>query len=393
MNTANNFSCAARARDSGQGAGPRIVALFAAACVGVFLSGCATPEASPDSVQQEAAAGDILRLLPPKLADRAGWAADIYAAFATQGIAASSENVCAVLAVTEQESSFRADPAVPGLPAIARREMHNRAERAGVPRLVVNAALLLSSSDGRTYGERIDAVRTERELSEIFEDFIARVPLGTTLFARLNPVRTGGPMQVSISFAEDHASARPYPFSVKTSIRREVFTRRGGLYFGIAHLLGYAAPYPDPLFRFADFNAGQYASRNAAFQRAVSRLSGTPLVLDGDLLPPRPQGEKTVGETEQATLSLSDRLGIGKAVITRDLQLGNEPSFERTRLYQRVFAEADRIEGRTAARAVIPAIALKSPKITRNLTTEWFARRVDDRYRRCLAKAAPNASG
>jgi len=39
-------------------------------------------------------------------------------------------------------------------------------------------------------------------------------------------------------------------------------------------------------------------------------------------------------------------------------------------------------------RAVVPKIVLKSPKITRKLTTEWFATRVDERYRKCLARAA-----
>ena len=55
-----------------------------------------------------------------------------------------------MLAVTEQESSFRADPSVPGLPAIAWREIDSRAERIGVPKFVVRAALQLSSPDGRT---------------------------------------------------------------------------------------------------------------------------------------------------------------------------------------------------------------------------------------------------
>jgi hypothetical protein len=40
----------------------------------------------------------------------------------------------------------------------------------------------------------------------------------------------------------------------------------------------------------------------------------------------------------------------------------------------------------------MPGIDLKSPKITRKLTTEWFARRVDERYRKCLARADGAAS-
>jgi hypothetical protein len=55
------------------------------------------------------------------------------------------------------------------------------------------------------------------------------VPLGRRLFAGYNPVRTGGPMQVSIDFAERHANEKPYPYVIRGTIRDEVFTRRGGL--------------------------------------------------------------------------------------------------------------------------------------------------------------------
>ncbi|MEL2255945.1 DUF1615 family protein, partial [Klebsiella pneumoniae] len=81
-----------------------------------------------------------------------------------------------------------------------------------------------------TYSQRLAAARTEKELSETFDDFIAIVPMGGKLFGGFNPVHTGGPMQVSIAFAEQHADGYPYPLD--GSIRREVFSRRGGMYFG-----------------------------------------------------------------------------------------------------------------------------------------------------------------
>ena len=311
--------------------------------------------------------------------------------FATQDIAATVENICAVLAVTEQESTFRADPAVPGLAAIAWQEIDKQADRAGVPKMAVHTALRLTSSNGKSYSERIDAATTEKQLSDIFEDFIGMVPLGKTFLASRNPIRTGGPMQVSIAFAEGQTASNRYPYPIAHSIRHEVFTRRGGMYFGIAHLLGYEAPYPQPLYRFADFNAGRYASRNAAFQNALSIVSGVPLVLDGDLLPPGAAADAPAGSTELAAVALSKRLDIAASAIRRDLERGTEPAFERTRLYERVFARADQANGRAVPRAVLPAITLKSPKITRKLTTEWFARRVDERYQRCMARASLNS--
>jgi hypothetical protein len=250
----------------------------------------------------------------------------------------------------------------------------------------VNAALALNSPNGKTYAERIDGVKTEKALSEVFEDFIGMAPMGERLFGKYNPVRTGGPMQVSIAFAEAHARAKPYPYPMAGSVRHEVFTRRGGIYFGTAHLLDYPAPYDRLLYRFADFNAGHYASRNAAFQQALSLASGVPLELDGDLVRFDADASRP-GATELAARTLRARLDMSDAQIRRALEQGTEAAFEATPLYRRVFALAEGLERRALPRAAMPRIALKSPKIRRPLTTEWFANRVEERWRRCLARA------
>ena len=159
------------------------------------------------------------------------------------------------------------------------------------------------------------------------------------------------------------------------------------MYFGIAHLLDYPAPYTRPLYRFADFNAGQYASRNAAFQNAVTRVSGIPLKLDGDLLRyDHDQPAREPSSTELATRVLARRISLSNEEIRRDLERGKAQGFEQTRLYVRVFGLADQLMEGQAPRAVLPQIALNSPKISRNLTTDWFANRVESRYQTCLQR-------
>jgi hypothetical protein len=361
---------------------------LAAAATAAFaiLAGCAAPRAHAPERRPEDVRAEILRLLPGGTKDREGWAADIASAFDALDIDESKENLCAALAVIGQESSFVADPAVPGLGRIARAEIDRRAAEHHVPQFVVAAALRVHSSNGRSYGERIAGVRTERELSLVYEDLIARVPLGRQIFSDANPVHTGGPMQVSVAFAEEYARDRAYPYPGDVSIRREVFTRHGGVYFGVAHLLGYPAGYDRMIYRFADYNAGLYASRNAAFQSALAIASGRKLALDGDLI--AYDDRDTAGATELAVRSIARELDASDSAIRRALEKGESEAFEDTDVYRRVFARAQKIAHRKLPRAVVPEIALKSPKITRKLTTAWFARRVDERYSECLARGA-----
>ncbi|MDP9045318.1 MAG: DUF1615 domain-containing protein [Pseudomonadota bacterium] len=353
-----------------------------------WLAGCSSAPTVADAPQPPRPADVKLlidRVLPERVADRAGWVTDLYAAFSAQQLDPSKGNVCAVVAVIEQESGFRADPVVPGLGAIAWKEIDRRAAAAGLPSMLVHAALQLPSSNGHSYADRIGSARTERDLSDAFEDFIGRVPLGQTLFAGANPIRTRGPMQVNIAFVERYTASHPYPYPVARSAADEAFTRRGGVYFGVAHLLDYPAAYDRILYRFADYNAGQYASRNAAFQRAVTSASGIPVIPDGALLA-HDSSARNAGSTELAVDVVAARIGLSPAAIHADLERGKEKAFEATALYQRLYELAERAEGRPLARAAVPQIQLSGPKITRDLSTEWYANRVHERYTRCMGR-------
>lgn len=329
----------------------------------------------------------VASYLPFPLKDRDGWAADIFSAFSALRIPVTPDNICAAIAVTEQESTFQADPEVAGLSRIVWKEIDTRRERLHLPKLLVDAALLKTSPDGRSYKARIDSLRTEKQMNALFEDMISELPAGKTLLGGYNPVRTGGPMQVSVAFAEEHVKEKGYPYPRRGSVRDEVFTRRGGMYFGIAILLDYPAPYSQPLYRFADFNAGRYSSRNAAFQDAVAKLTGQALALDGDLLRYAdgvPAAEPSA--TLAALQGLAGQLGLSRSEMQRDLRLEKTARFSGTPLYSKVFALADNRTGTRLPRETMPRIDLKSPKIQRKLTTAWFAERVDARHRTCLGR-------
>lgn len=358
--------------------------LFTLSIAAIFvLAGCTTKSTSP--VSETAKPVDVETVvkqkIPAGVKDRNSWAKELATTFKSQDIEPSEENICSVLAVAQQESNLVADPAVPNLNKIAWKEIERRADKVHVPMFLVRTALMIKSPNGKSYGERLDSVKTEGQLSAIFDDFIDMVPMGQTLFGNLNPVHTGGPMQVSIAFAEKHTSG--YPWKMEGTVRQEVFTRRGGLWFGTYHLLNYPANYTQPLYRFADFNAGWYASRNAAFQNAISKATGVKLALDGDLIL---YNTDKAGTTELAVRKLATKLNMSDSQIHRALQKGDSIDFEKTDLYKQVYEIAQKKAGKTLPREILPGITLESPKITRTLTTAWFAKRVDERRAACMKR-------
>ena len=113
--------------------------------------------------------------------------------------------------------------------------------------------------------------------------------------------------------------------------------------------------------------------------------AGVTLALDGDLLNPGAPMDKP-GQTERAVRRLAGELHMDEREIREALQRGSRLDFDDTPLYARVYALAEARAGTPLPRAMIPGITLESPKITRKLTTAWFATRVDERYRRCMQR-------
>src|SRR5688572_8338280 len=128
--------------------GIRIGVLLAA--VGL-LAACTSSRVTEPPVDPDVVRADISKRLPASAKNREGWAIDIFAAFEALSIKPTPQNICAAIAVTEQESTFQVNPPVPQLPEIARREIDARAARYNIPRMVVTAALNLRSSNGATY--------------------------------------------------------------------------------------------------------------------------------------------------------------------------------------------------------------------------------------------------
>lgn len=326
----------------------------------------------------------VRSLLPDNIKDRDGWADDIYQSFYSQQLNLTKENICAAVAVIDQESSFNSDPEVKGLAQIVRKELENRREKYHVPQWMLEKALEVKSPNGQTYARRIKTLKTEKDINQLFDDMTAQLPLGKLLLSDYNPVRTGGPMQVSVSFAETFSKANKYPFAIRKSLRDEVFSRKGGVYFGIAHLLNYPANYDNMKYRFADFNSGHYTSRNAAFQSIVSKISKKKISLDGDLLTYDGNDPKA-GKFEDVLISISPTLKMNGAEIRSDLLLEKTKDFEQTLLYKRIYQLASQ-RGIKSEYALIPRIRLHSPKITSKLTTEWFVDKVNQHYNACLSR-------
>jgi Protein of unknown function (DUF1615) len=389
-------------RSRAAGTGCTLALLLAAGC-----HETAPPPPPPPRPPPPLTVAQVQTSFPDGVADPGGWARDLLGAFADSGLAPDAVRVCGVVAVLQQESGFQADPPVPNLGSLVRTRLREEAQRLGplgppaMERLLQNRA----PGDRRTFGERMRRLRTERELDLLFRDMleaerrehpamVATANLLDTLvrgrrLEDLNPVTTAGSMQVSVRWAVEYARSRGWAEG-QEAVRDALYTRAGGMRFGVPRLWGYPLTDPDVIFRFADYNAGQYASRNAAVQRALARLTGMSLAADGDLLVFGADGLPTAEDSETLRVFRAFRERfvptLPEARLRQDLEKGKEQAFEETPSYlalRRVHRERT---GAPLPTAAVPELALRSPKLRRGYSTAAYARNVLRHHRDCLQR-------
>jgi len=254
----------------------------------------------------------------------------------------------------------------------------------------------------RSFYERLKAAKSERDVDVTFREFVAfhrsklPAPLRTAEEAAqlvgldlddLNPITTAGCLQVKVDFAEEHAREHAID---RALVRDQLYTREGCLHYGVVRLLDWDAGYDAPIYRFADYNAGLFASRNAAFQEQVAALSGTKLALDGDLLryneAGRPASEPSQTLTAVVSVATANALDLTESRIRRDLGKEKKRAFEETDTWEAIRTLTEARTKKEPAYARLPDVTLDSVKLQGKKTTAWFAQNVDRRYQSCLAR-------
>ncbi|MCK5902056.1 MAG: DUF1615 family protein [Cocleimonas sp.] len=342
---------------------------------------------------------NLVRQAEPQLKNRRIWAVGILKALKRNGFQQNRSNVCSVIAIVDQESSFRVNPSVKNLGKIATTAILKRLDSLPLVGSVIKKWLENKPTKKNSYLKIMGRAQTERDLDRIYRHMISsvflvsslsKIMLVRNLIENNNEINTIGSMQVSTSFAieEEEKHKGTHSLDQIWKLRESMYTLNGGLHYGVLLLLGYRADYINKVHHFADYNAGRYASRNAGFQFVIEKLSKKSLAKDGDLLRYRsgkkPSFFKSTTEKHINEIAFQYKLRLTSSQIRKDLKKEKTQQFTQTKTYQLLRRLYRKKTKRHPPYAVIPSIQLKSEKTSRILTTKRFATVVHGRYQRCM---------
>lgn len=351
----------------------------------------------------------LIERAEPNISNSFDWANDLRNALSEHRLPRSRENVCSMIALIDQESSFNANPRIPNLGEKSVEAIVRKLE--GIPMVggIINgsaqAFLERYPTPANNFLSQIRQAKTERDLDLIVREMASIVlqskggsllrdaQAARSFFEGMNEIDTIGSMQVAVTFAtqvEEESKNRILTLDEVWALRDRLYTRQGGMYYGALLLLGYESGYTQKIHRFADFNAGRYASRNAAFQAVIAELLNSKLATDGDLLSYGGDGKPaaTVSNSEKAVNAVAEkyRLGLSAAKIRTDLLQEKTFAFNDTATYRAINQQYQKLKGKQTPYALVPKIVLNSEKTSNILTTEKFANTVNGRYQQCMAQ-------
>ena len=384
---------------------------FSILTLSVILAACGDNSWWSKNNQPTLDADQIKQLLPPRINERSAWAKDIFDITEQLDIPQTKENICSIVAVADQESNFVADPQVAGLGEKAVKEVEDRLDEKFKDKLgdaiggtlagYFQEVLKNQPSPDNNYLSQMRRVKTERQLDELYREIFSYMSkhyhvsaltgaaklVGQDFAEKLNPVTTLGSMQVHIGYAKEHKRQG----GNIAALRSDLYSRYGGLYYGIHRLMMYHADYNKAIYRFADYNSGMYSSRNAAFQSMLNALTNTKLDLDGDLLLYTKDGSirSTISQSERELTSVfaSNNMLVTPRQIRTDLKKEKKKDFEDTATYRAVTKLYQEKMAKEPMYAIMPEVVISGPKLSRDYNTNWFATRVNGRYQSCMQRA------
>ncbi len=330
-----------------------------------------------------------------------GWGEDIKSTLSELNLPQDRKNVCSVIAVIAQESSFRANPSVANLSGQLEKRVKDVDDK--IPDILgfkLKDFLKKYPSPEDNYYAKLHKARTEKDVDMIYRTIMTDhanplvLKMLTPLIENMNKVDTVGSMQVAVAYAIDVEEKKGNSLDLDEiwELRDYMYSRKGGVFYGTHLLLTYPASYDKQIYRFADFNAGRYSSRNASLQKIVNELlpKGEKIAQDGDLLSHsdfNPMSALATSGTEDAMRRVIRKYGmpLDDAQLKQDLLKEKELAFENTLTYETFRKTYKALKGKNAPYAIVPSIELHSEKVSRILTTEHFAGNVNKRYQRCMS--------